>query len=151
MLSQLLIAYTYEFDAALKHELGEGFEHAPSLAMWANVLRFVGPQGVSSGDLKPLSGIAAATLKSMLDCLKRHGWVLVNADGLVQLTSRGSKAAAAFPKAQEAVERQWEASWGLDVVTALRNALEAACARLSREFPHYPMPAAHRGALPTGE
>jgi hypothetical protein len=105
MLSQPLIAYSYEFDAALASALGKrGSGDVPSLAMCANALQFV-----------------------------------------------GSEVVRAFHLAKETVERQWEAQWGTDLVAALRNALDAACARLPQDFPQYPMTAAHRGAFPRGE
>ncbi len=152
MLSQLLIAYTYEFDAALAHELGRrGSGDLPSLAMFANVLQFVGDGAIGEEQLQSLCGIAPPTLKTMLRCLERHGWISMAADGAVQLSPAGSDAARAFPKANEAVERRWEAQCGADAITTLRRALEKTCARLPRGFPQYPMTAAHRGAFPRGE
>ena len=151
MLSRLLVAYTYDFDAALVTELGPGSGPPPSLAMWANVLQFVSDDGLPMKELPPRCGIAKATVKSMVSCLKRHGWVAVDAGGIIRLTARGLEAKRAFPKAKAAVERQWAARWGRQTVDALRSALEDASERVDGRFPQYPMPAPHRGALPTGE
>lgn len=151
MLSQLLIAYTYEFDAALAKELGDRPERPPSLAMWANVLQFLRDEGLPMKELPSRCGIARSTVRSMVQCLQRHGWITVGADGVIRLTAHGSEAKRAFPKAKEAVERQWEVRWGTRTFEALRAALEEASEHIERRFPHYPMPAAHRGGLPTGE
>jgi len=151
-LSQLLFAYTVEFDAALS----EGFKsHAegtpPSLAMWANVLRFVGEHPVAARELAALSGIAKPTIKSMLGCLERHGWVRLDNEGNVALTERGALARSLYNDAHEAVLRRWQNILGAETVETLRSMLESTADRLGGEFPHYPMPAPHRGAHPRGE
>jgi predicted transcriptional regulator len=152
MLSQLLIAYTYAFDAALASEMSKGSAiKAPSLAMCANVLQFVGGEGLAMQELPSRCGIAPETVKTMLDCLKRHGWITIDGDRVIRLTQRGVHARLALPKSEERVERTWEAEWGEETVSALRAALEAASQNLRGEFPRYPMPAAHRGAFPRGE
>lgn len=152
MLSQLLFAYTVDFDAAL----AEAFRvHAkgvpPSLAMWANVLRFVGEGGVASQKLPMLSGIAKPTIKSMIDCLRRHRWIEIDDEGTVYLTERGAIAQRAYIDAHEMVARRWQDAFGSETFEMLRTALEGATDRLGRTFPEYPMPAPHRGAYPTGE
>jgi predicted transcriptional regulator len=152
MLSQLLIAYTYDFDAEMAHELDkDGWERPPSLAMCANVLQFVGDEGLAMADLLSRCGIVQATLKTMLDCLKRHAWITIENDRIVRLTQRGTLVRRAFRKTQDAVERRWQSQLGAETVIALRAALEEATQHLPTDFPQYPMPAAHRGGLPRGE
>ena len=151
-LSQLLIAYTVDFDAALAEAFRSHAEGTPpSLAMWANVLRFVGERGVASQRLPMLSGIARPTIKTMLACLQRHGWIEIDSQGTVQLTERGAVAQRVYSEAHEAVLRRWRDVCGTETFEMLRNALEGVANRLGREFPEYPMPAPHRGAYPTGE
>ncbi len=153
MFAELLVAYTQDFDEAL--ECGVGLngngERPPSLAMWANVLRFVGDDGVALRELPSLSGISKSTIKSMVNCLQRHGWIAIDSSDVVRLTERGMTARRAWPAALDAVERAWEAKLGPPTLEALRTALESATSSFDRSLPHYPMPAAHRGALPTGE
>ena len=151
LLSRLLIAYTYAFDAALAKELRDTPEHPPSLAMWANVLQFVPDEGLPTKELPSRCGIARSTVRSMVKCLQRHGWIVVDADGVIRLTAHGSEVKRAFPTAKEAVERQWEIRWGAQRFNALRSALEEASKHIDRRLPAYPMPAAHRGGLPAGE
>jgi DNA-binding IclR family transcriptional regulator len=95
--------------------------------MWANVLQFVSDDGLPMKELPSRCGIAKATVKSMVSCLKRHGWVAVDAGGVIRLTARGLEAKRAFPRAKEAVERQWVARWGRQTVDALRSALDDDC------------------------
>ncbi len=151
ILSRLLIAYTYDFDAALARESSGDSEHPPSLAMWANVLRFVGEKGVQADAIPALSGIAKPTIKSMIDCLRRHEWVEIDHANVIRFTERGARVRRAWPNARDTVERRWREILGDDVLGALQAAAEKTAGRHSRTLPHYPMPAAHRGALPTGD
>lgn len=152
MLSQLLIAYTVDFDAALAEVFDRrGQEAPPSLAMWANVLRFIGERGVASHELPSLSGIAKQSIKSMLDCLERHGWIEIDAGGGVHFTELGAAAQRVYDDAHLAVHRQWQAIFGAETLAVLQAALEDVTGRLGSGFPEYPMPAPHRGAHPTGK
>lgn len=152
MLAQLLIAYTYDFNSALTRELEDSrLQQPPSLAMFANVLQFVSDEGIQEKRLRSLCGIAAPTLRTMLDCLKRHGWISDYDGGQIRLTPRGSEVVRAFPRAKEAVEQEWEARFGTDVIETLRDALERVGAQLAQDSTQYPVTAPHRGAFPKGE
>jgi DNA-binding MarR family transcriptional regulator len=151
VLGRLLIAYTYEFDAAMKQVLGASDEAPPALAMWANVLRFVGDAGVEIATLPKLSGIARPTIKSMLDCLHRHGWIVIDDARTVTLTKRGQEAQRAWAVVQPKLDRQWEALLGDEALRALRTSLDRVLERAGPPYPEYPMPAAHRGGHPKGE
>ncbi len=152
LLSQLLVDYTDRFDAAMAGELGKnGGERLPSLAMWADILQFIPDAGIGMRELRSLSGLAAPTVKTMVDCLKRHGWITFREADRIRLTRRGANARRAFAKANRSVERGWKSSWGAKTFTALRATLETASAELGDDYPRYPMPAAHRGAFPRGE
>jgi len=147
-LAGLLIAYTDDFDAAMKLLLKDsGGEPPPSLAMCANVLRFVGDSGLEASRLPKLSGIARPTIKSMLDCLQRHGWITVDSTRFVACTPRGAEVLRAMARVQRELERKWEDTLGNEVAAALQAALISAGSSL----PAYPMTAAHRGGFPRGE
>ncbi|MGH7661221.1 MAG: hypothetical protein ACRENA_09965 [Vulcanimicrobiaceae bacterium] len=145
VLAQLLIAYTDDFDAAMSQQLGKVSARPPSLAMWANVLRFVGHDGIPSNQIVTLSGIAKPSVKSMLDCLKRHGWVSIDDSGRVRLTKSGAEAKRTWTGVQDTVERRWIERLSAEAVAALRAATQ------DSSLPYYPMPAPHRGAFPRGE
>jgi hypothetical protein len=150
-LAKVLIAFTDAFDDAMSRELHAGARRAPSLALFANVLARIGDDGIPMNALPERCGLAKPAVKSMVDCLARHGWVVVAPDGVVRATPRGADARRAFPRVVERVERAFERAWGRDVVATLRTALAAASARLDGTFPRYPMPASHRGGYPRGE
>jgi hypothetical protein len=147
-LAGLLIAYTDDFDAAMKLLLKDSDgEPPPSLAMCANVLRFVGDSGLEASLLPKLSGIARPTIKSMLDCLHRHGWINVDSARFVTCTPRGAEALRAMASVQRQLDRKWKATLGNEIAAALQSALNSAGSSL----PAYPMTAAHRGAFPRGQ
>jgi hypothetical protein len=153
VLAQLLVAYTHDFDKELEREFGRTTtgERPPSLAMWANVLRFVGDEGVALREIPTLSGIAKPAVRSMVSCLQRHGWISIDADEVVRLTATGLTARKAWLRALETVEGRWAEAIGTETNGALRTALELYDGGLGKKLPHYPMPAAHRGALPAGD
>lgn len=150
---QLLVAYTHEFDAELAREFGRTVagEPPPSLAVWANLLRFVGDDGVAAVRISALSGIAKPTARTMLSCLQRHGWISIDGAHVVRLTDAGMLARKAWLRALTTVEERWAEAMGVEVNRALRAALALQQDKFDKVLPHYPMPAAHRGALPTGD
>lgn len=159
LLSQVLIAYTAEFDREMdlaRKAIGTR-EPAPSLALWANVLRFVGKDGVDQRRLAALSGVSKPVVKSMVACLERHGWITVDPDAsdkratILHLTRRGLALRKAWGSIVASTEEEWEKRFGKDVSDALRCSLETIAQQLNGELPHYPMAMAHRGGSPTGE
>jgi len=136
--AQLLIAYTYDFDAALEHAMGrtDAGERPPSLAMWANVLRFVGEEGIGLGNLSLHSDVAKPTVKSMVSCLERHGWISIGEKNIVRLTALGIQAKRAWPAALHAVEREWKEKLGTQTIETLRLALESAMCGKSQDLLH---------------
>jgi hypothetical protein len=152
LLSQALIALTLDFDKALNNALARGrrAQRVPSLAMWSNVLRFLGEDGVEKRRLPELSGVSMSAVNSMVSCLERHGWVVMEdrPPHIVRLTQPGAAAARIWQRVLADVERDWERRFGASVVN-LRAALEA-LVDSSESLPHYPMPLPNRGANPTG-
>ncbi len=158
LLSQVLIAFTMEFDRQIN--LGRSAkgskEPAPSLAMWANVLRFVGKDGVDERRLPALSGVSKPAVHSMVACLERHGWVAVETSRsdkrakMVRLTPRGRKLSAVWQTTVTRTESEWRERFGTDAVDSLRHALEAIAGQFEESLPHYPMAISHRGGTPTG-
>lgn len=152
LLSQALIAYTFDFDAALEEMFRRvGQKAPPSLAMWANVLRFIGEDGVALQALPSLSGIAKPAIKSTVDYLQRHGWIEIAAGEVVHFTERGAAAQRAYSEAHVIVQRRWKTLLGDETLAMFEASLQNVTARLGSGFPEYPMPFPHRGAHPTGQ
>lgn len=158
LLSRVLIAYTLDFDRELdaRRRTTSSKEPAPSLAMWSNVLRFVGEDGVEERRLPSLSGVSKPVTHSMVACLTRHGWVTVESSdankraNIIRFTERGSELARVWESAASDVERHWAERYGAQTVDALRLALANIASQLDDALPQYPMAIAHRGGTPTG-
>ncbi len=158
LLSQVLIAFTIELDREvnLTRTTASVGTTAPSLAMWSNVLRFVGEQGVDKRRLPALSGVSKSVIHTMVACLERHGWVVVepgpsdNRAKIIRLTARSRKLRKVWQPLLADVEMHWEKRFGKDEIEKLRESLEAVVGQLDNELPHYPMAMPNRGGTPTG-
>ena len=158
LLSQALIAYTFEFDRELDsvRDSGGGHGAAPSLAMWSNVLRFVSDDGVDKRRLPALSGISKPAIHILVACLERHGWVTVDDDPndkrakIVHLTARSRKLRDVWKRLLVDVEKRWEERFGENEIANLREALEGVTRQLDTELAHYPVALPNRGGTPTG-
>jgi hypothetical protein len=78
LLSQVLVAFTVEFDNEFERRMGEaGYPGARlSLAVWANLMRFVG-EGVSMRDLATQALSSGDEVKFETGCLERWGFVVL--------------------------------------------------------------------------
>jgi DNA-binding MarR family transcriptional regulator len=158
LLSQALIAFTLDFDQRLNARCKAlGLKQSPpSLAMWSNILRFVGERSVEQGELPELSGISKPAVQSSVACLQRHGWVTVGAHPSdpraknVRLTPRGRKIAKLWRSTLQEIDDQWSVLFGPDHVTALRTSLEQVIQKLAAPLPFYPIALPNRGGTPTG-
>jgi len=86
LLSQVLVAFTVEFDNEFERRMGEaGFPGARlSLVVWANVMRFVADGAVPVRDLAAQALAPDKQVKFELGCLERWGFVALQpgpADG----------------------------------------------------------------------
>ena len=103
-LSQLLIAFTIEFDNELDHRLTEadvGRRLPISMVMWSNFLRFVG-DGITVGELPEATGIPKSRTLSTLGGLERWRYVFVSAKPTGPLPrSRSATAGAALERSSQ--------------------------------------------------
>ena len=80
-LSQLLIAFTIEFDNEFDHRLAAadlGHRLPISMVMWSNFMRFVG-DGITVGELPAAAGIPKSRTLSTLGGMERWRYVFVSA------------------------------------------------------------------------
>jgi hypothetical protein len=82
LLSQVLIAFTVEFDNEFERRMGvAGYPGARlSLVVWANLMRFVGEGGISVCDLARKALARDNQIKFELGCLERWGFVVLQPD-----------------------------------------------------------------------
>src|SRR5580658_3206144 len=82
LLSQVLVAFTVEFDNELERRMGmAGYPGARlSLVVWANVMRFVGEGAISVRELARRALAPDNQMKFVLGCLERWGFVVLQPD-----------------------------------------------------------------------
>jgi DNA-binding MarR family transcriptional regulator len=154
LLSQLLIAFTIEFDNEAEHRLphrttqggASGQGRGPwlvSQAMWANFMQFVGEDGVplrEIGDLVGLTNLAG---------LERWRYITVGPDPadqrpapprrdwIVRPTRAGRRAQEVWEPLAGSIEGRWRDRFGVESISALRDALQALLTRAGGELPRY--------------
>jgi hypothetical protein len=130
LLSQVLVAFTIEADNELEHRMphrtavgkNTGPQRGPwltSLAMWANFLRLIPPDGV------PLTAVAGHAGITNLAGLQRWGYLTLSEDRppIIALTRAGQLTCETWPPLLILVEQRWQDRLG-PAATGLRAALE---------------------------
>ncbi|MBD5654825.1 MAG: hypothetical protein IAI50_06545 [Candidatus Eremiobacteraeota bacterium] len=153
LLSQVLVAYTIEFDneaeRSLQHRTttSPGARHGPwlvSLVMYANLMRLVPLEGTTVGTLE----VAARTKRLSLAGMERWGYITVDTSSarsgrnaprsnwIVRPTSQGRHAQQIWRGLFDVVEKRWSTRFG-DDADELRRSLTALAGRFDRELPDY--------------
>ncbi len=168
LLAQVLVAYTIEFDnqAELKlphrttdrteqaaEEKDNAGAHAPwlvSYVCWANVLQYVGPDGLTVAALRQ----RARTHELLLEGLRRWGYLrLVPPEGktltkpfaaaaVVRATRHGLRAREIWSTLPAVMDERWRARFGDAAVEHLHAALADVFTRLPIDPPAY-LPIVH--------
>ncbi len=149
LLSQLLVAFTIEFDnefeSPMPHWTTNGGRRAAPLGapwlvsqvMWANVLQYLGRESIRVGELHARSRTRADSLAG----LARWGYVVVTGaqrdDHLVHLTAAGLEAGAIWGPLAAEVEARWALRFGQETIDGLRRALGGVREQFRAELPHY--------------
>ncbi len=165
----MLLGFALEYEAS--SEL--------SLAVGANVLRVLGPEGTRLRDLPLLTGISKEAVNWAMGVLLRARLAVEEPDPaasrgkIARLTPAGRRAQRLYLELLGTVEDRWQQRFGRDTIGALRRSLEAlavgadgqppplfqalepypgnwrAAVRPPRTLPYYPM-VLHRGGYPDG-
>ena len=161
MLSQLLIAFTIEFDNEAEHRLphrttqggASGHGRGPwlvSQAMWANFMQFAGGDGVPLREIGDLAGL------TNLAGLERWGYVTVGPDPadqrpapprrdwIVRPTRAGRRAQEVWEPLAGSIEGRWRDRFGVEAISALRDALQALLAQARQRAAPVPAGRAER-------
>jgi DNA-binding MarR family transcriptional regulator len=144
LLSQLLVAFTIEFDNAAEPLIPHRTARGPaagrkrgvwlvSQAMWANCLRFLDGREV------PFAELAGPAAMTNFAGLLRWGYVRVgsSADRMVGLTAAGKAAAGVFRPLAGEIEDRWTRRFGTAEVGALRSALIVVLDKTDEALPRY--------------
>ena len=138
LLSQVLVAFTIEFDNEFEHRMphrttNHGGSYGPwlgSLVLWANCMRFVNEEGISAKELEK-----RARTKTNLDGMQRWGYISIGADRLLRPTPAGRKAQEIWRPLDRAIEARWEERFGQQTIGNLREELSALVAQLDPAMP----------------
>jgi len=151
LLSQLLVAFTIEFDNEMERQIRQS-GYRPwivSMVMWADCLRYVGGDGVRAGDLAALARVGAETMHTCLAGVTRWGYVVVGPDPagatpdppkrdwVVQLTPAGRAATEILRPLAATIEARWDERFGRETVVELRDSLAALVGLLGLDLPGY--------------
>lgn len=154
LLSQVLVAFTIEFDNEAEHQLphrttrhGSTADsgHGPwlvSAVMWMNCMRFVDENGISVRELERL-----ARTHTNLHGMQRWRYIIVEADPadkrpkpprsawLVRPTRAGRYAQKIWQPLFAVIEERWERRFGKAEIDALRKSLTALVEGLDLNLP----------------
>ncbi len=154
LLSQVLVAFTIEFDNEFEHQMPHTTTRGPaahsqrgpwlvSMAMWANFMRFIAGEG------RPLRDVQDQARMTNLAGLQRWGYVIVEpdpADGrpdpprrdwVVRPTRAGRKAREVWRPLAGIIEARWEQRFGRDEIDNLRASLRALVRQFDVDLPRY--------------
>jgi DNA-binding MarR family transcriptional regulator len=157
LLSQVLVAFTIEFDNEAEHQMSHwtttaggaaGPGGAPwlvSQVMWSNVMQYVSAEGVRVRELHA----RARTARDSLTGLQRWRYVDVKPhtadsrtspprdDLVVHATAGGRRAQAVWRPLASMIEERWRDRFGSGDIRELRESLQAVVAQLDVELPQY--------------
>ncbi|MGA2696478.1 MAG: MarR family winged helix-turn-helix transcriptional regulator [Terriglobales bacterium] len=152
LLSQALVAFTIEFDNAAEHQLphrttdhgSTGGLRSPwlvSLAMYANCMQHIGPDGITIGAL-----VRRARTVTKFRGMHRWGYITMrpapesklkkpDASWIVNATPGGRLAQEIWQPLFAVIENRWRARFGEDVIASLRESLQAIVGKLDPNLP----------------
>lgn len=154
LLSQVLVAFTIEFDNEAEHRMAHrttrhgrkgrspGAPWLVSLVMWSNCMQFVSEEGITAGEL-----VRRARTKTNLAGMHRWGYISVeppapnrpskkpNADWLVRVTPAGRQAQEVWRALPALVEKRWSARFGEETIANLRRSLWSVAGQLDVDLP----------------
>jgi DNA-binding MarR family transcriptional regulator len=156
LLSQLLIAYTIEFDneaerriqhwtTALRGARPRSGVWLVSMAMWSNCMRLVPEEGIPVGELARRARTESLQLRGM----ERWGYIRVapdpadtrtkppQRDWLVRATLKGKVAQGIWRALLPEIEERWRTRFGGGEIDLLRNSLSAILRQIDLELPDY--------------
>ncbi len=153
LLSQVLVAFTIEFDNEFEHQMPHrttrgssgGGPWLASMVMWANFMQFVGDEGVTVAELQRL----ARTAKLPLAGMERWGYVTIEPDQndtrpkpplrdwMVRPTTKGRRAQEMWRPLFGVIEKRWEARFGKGKIADLSESLLLLVCQFDFELPEY--------------
>jgi DNA-binding MarR family transcriptional regulator len=154
LLSQVLVAFTIEFDNEAERQIQHrttnprSRNNSPrglwlvSMVMWSNCMRFVGEKGISVRELENL-----ARTKTNLNGMERWGYVVVEpdpddsrakpprSDWIIRATPAGLKAREVWLPLFETIEKRWQGRFGKNNIARLQESLRSVVGQIDINLP----------------
>ncbi|MGD0546085.1 MAG: MarR family winged helix-turn-helix transcriptional regulator [Candidatus Acidiferrales bacterium] len=155
LLSQVLVAFTVEFDNEAEHQIPHWItDHSPrvgawrqglwlvSLAMYANCMQFIPQEGIRVIDL-----VRLARTKTNFRGMVHWGYITVRRDPsdarpkpprrewIVRATEQGQNAQKIWRPLFAAIEKRWQTRFGRKEIERLRKALIALLNQIDLDLP----------------
>jgi DNA-binding MarR family transcriptional regulator len=160
LLSQVLVAFTIEFDNEFEHQTphrttistsAAGLSTGPwltSLVMWSNLMRFVDEKEIRVGELQNKGGNLAGMLRwgyitAQPDTAHSRGALSARSAGnprgnwVVRPTAKGKRAQDIWRALFGTIEKRWETRFGKTEINNLRQSLRAIVSQFDFELPQY--------------
>jgi DNA-binding MarR family transcriptional regulator len=155
LLSQVLVAFTIEFDNEFEHQVPHrttnhgstsGSRRVPwlvSRVMWSNFLQFVGADGTTVRDLRSRLQMPDKDIRTWLTRLADWWGYLViepkaagtRLDAVVLPAPESRKAFQVWPTLDALVEARWRARFGEDTIDNLRHSLSVILSQIDVSLP----------------
>jgi DNA-binding MarR family transcriptional regulator len=155
LLSQVLVAFTIEFDNEFEHQVPHrttnhgsttGSRHVPwlvSRVMWSNFLQFVDADGTTIRDLRSRLQMPGKDIRTWLTRLADWwGYLVIDPkaggvglDAVVRPTPGGRKAFQVWPALDGLVEARWRARFGEETIDRLRHSLSVIVSQIEAPLP----------------
>ncbi len=152
LLSQVLVAFTIEFDNEFEHQVPHrttnhgataGSRHVPwlvSRVMWSKFMRFVDEQGTTIRDLQRLLRMPAKDVRMWVKRMSEWwGYVVVekrmHPDAVVVPTQGGRKALEVWRTLEDLIETRWRERLGADTVARLHERLSTIVSQIDVDLP----------------
>ena len=151
LLSQVLIAFTIEFDNEFEHRMTQigARRFWVSMVMWSNFMRHIHEQGISVRELSTRARSTNSSGVPGLSGMQRWGYVSVGPDGaydqaktrlqdcIVRPTEVGLKAIGVWQPLSGEIEQRWRNRFGGNAIEELRTLLCSVICQVGIETPRY--------------
>ncbi len=157
LLSQVLVAFTIEFDNEFEHQVphrttnhgsaGGSVPWLVSRVMWSNFMQFVDEEGTTIRDLLSLLRMSDKNLRIWLTRMEKWwGYIVIkpkavgasskrmHPDAVVLTTAGGRKAQQVWRTLDGLIENRWRERFGEDTIDNLRQSLSTIVSQLDVEL-----------------
>ncbi|HLJ50846.1 MAG TPA: MarR family winged helix-turn-helix transcriptional regulator [Bryobacteraceae bacterium] len=148
LLSQVLVAFTIEFDNEFEHQVphrttryGSTPGSGPwlvSMVMWLMIMRYIPDDGIAVQELQKRTGLDGKSTRAWLVRLSKWwGYLAVESRAAVHPTPGGRKALQAWRPLTGTIEKRWRERFGKDRLDQLWASLRTLADKFEKRLPDY--------------